>query len=141
MNSMKEELLEVVFEGLDSDKAVRVARMMIGGEPELPTLDEGVRETALANLKLKGGMSIKNAHVRVLCYEGPAYDVEVNFTVGDADARSKSELQSNLHSFSLELAGECGVQTCYAGLEPAADEGTRIFTNENAGPVFLKGAM
>jgi len=139
MALMTKEFVEVVFEGLDGTVALNLAEMISVGTPRLPVPEEGVWETAVDNQIIKDGISIKNVHVRILCYDESVYDVEMNFILNDTNAGTQDALQFSLHGFALELAEKCGVQSYYGGLEPAADQETRIFTNEKAGPLFLRG--
>lgn len=135
---MVKELIEIVFERLDGAVALKLATKL-SPESELPDSDQGLWETRVSNLVIGEGCFIDNAHVRILCYEVSVYDVELNFVLEDTNLKPKRLLHSILHRFALELADEHGVHNCYAGLEPAVDKETRLFTNEMTGPLFLEG--
>ena len=71
---------------------------------------------------------------RVLNVDG-AWDVELNFDLDDLTAPEL--LTSPLHAFARTLAERHGVTLYYAGLEPAVDEDTRLFTGLVVGPIRI----
>lgn len=78
--------------------------------------------------------TITDAAIRVLHVDA-AWDVELNFDLDDLAAPEL--LTSALHEFARTLAERHGVTLYYAGLEPAVDEDTRLFTGLVLGPLRL----
>lgn len=138
-NAKNRTLLEVIFERLDGAVALNLAAALSIENAHLPNSNNGVWESMIECLEIETGVLIKNAHVRILCYEDSVYDVELNFVQEDTITKSIKLLQSSLHRFSLDLASKHSVHSCYGGLEPAVDEETRLFTNEKLGPILLGG--
>ncbi|MCG8554618.1 MAG: hypothetical protein MJD61_04915 [Proteobacteria bacterium] len=90
----------------------------------------------MKSLSLGEGVVLGDVHVRCLRYDGDFYDVEINFRLKDSVAPSTKALVEALHAFACRLADHAGVESYFAGLEPAADEDTRIFTGKDEGPYY-----
>lgn len=135
MTKDRNELFELVFEGLDRSAAEGLARDL-GHSLQPLSEGDGVQEVSVEELDLGGGAVLHDAHLRFLRYDGVAYDVEVNFKRRQAEAASSSVLIAALFDFAAKLAEANGVETYFAGLEPASDEETRIFTGREKGPYY-----
>jgi hypothetical protein len=79
-----------------------------------------------------GQAVIPSALVRMVKY-GISFDIDVSFDV-ELCALNVEDLQAHV----LQIAKDFSVSSCYAGLEPAADPGTRFFTNQETGPLTGK---
>jgi hypothetical protein len=133
----RNELFELVFEELPEAVALSIASELAGHaiearSPEAETLDEEIEQ-----LKISDSVVIKRPHVRVLCYGDRIYDVELNFSLADVDELVPGRLSVDLQTFAACLVKPFDSVSFFAGLEPASDEDTRIFTNEEMGPLTL----
>lgn len=136
MLPLHNDLFELVFERLDHHTVASLSGALLGSSLRLPTQQEGVSETPLESLPLRPGVILKDVHVRLLCYDDTIYDVELNFRIRDATAPSYNALVAALYHFAHNLAKAHGVGAYYAGLDPAIDEDTRMFTGKEKGPYF-----
>lgn len=75
---------------------------------------------------------IPNVNVRILRLPA-GIDLELNLDLDDV--ADLDLLANELHWLARELAGQPSTIHYFAGLEPAADEDTRIFTDEMVGPL------
>lgn len=66
------------------------------------------------------------------------YDIDFNFNLNDIHNIDVNKLIEVLHNYVTTLAKENGVESWFAGIEPASDEDTRYFTNEGLGPLSLE---
>ena len=74
--------------------------------------------------------------IRLVKY-GNEYDVEFSF---DRDGvESFDPLIADLHAFAMEVGANFDMAAYYAGMEPASDEETRYFTNNELGPLKALG--
>lgn len=136
MRSIEDELTELVFEGLDEATALQLSQEILHRRVVLPTLDEGVFETEISRLELGERTALNNAHIRVIRYDHDVYDVEVNFIPSGVEGVSPDVLMEELHEFAVRLGTAHGVESYYAGLEPASDEETRFFSGAERGPYW-----
>lgn len=137
------QLVEVIFEGVNEDQAVAVCAAIqdheTGSALVAQAKAEGnLGEASLESLPIAPSLSLVNAHLRVLAYEGGPFDVELNFDLDEQEATSRQALQSGLCHYSANVAGKSGVRRYFGGLEPAADEDTRLFTGTALGPYLLR---
>lgn len=88
----------------------------------------------LGELLLPELAPIANAALRILRV-GEVWDVELNLDLDDVAAPEL--LTGALHELARTLAERHGVTLYYAGLEPAVDEDTRLFTGLTLGPFRL----
>jgi hypothetical protein len=86
----------------------------------------------LAHVTMECG-AVPNVGLRLLRTGDDRFDVELNVDLDDVD--SPAALASALHALARGLAGRNAVTSYFAGLEPAADEDTRLFTGETEGPL------
>lgn len=87
-----------------------------------------------SSLKLPNGSVLQDPIIRVL-RGGSRFEIEMNWKLtADYDIVA---LQLGLHEFANQLARRHGISAYYAGLEPASDTNTRIFTGEDSGPCEL----
>lgn len=63
--------------------------------------------------------------------------MELNFDIGDLDLSFDAKFVDCLHGFSKSLALTFGISCFYAGMEPASDLETRLFTTDKLGPICL----
>lgn len=75
---------------------------------------------------------VPDVALRLLKTGKDCFDVEFNLDVDDV--AQLISLASGLHSLARGLAQRHSVGSYFAGLEPAADEDTRLFTGESLGP-------
>ena len=79
-----------------------------------------------------GGLFLRNSGLRVIYYENK-FDIEVNFK-----AENNTDLNAEkLSSFFCRLCKDFNVVQTFAGIEPASDQETRIFTGTKLGPIEL----
>lgn len=81
-----------------------------------------------------GSIILTNLQLRLLKYEGK-YDIEFNFDSNELENTTTTILVKELHEHAKHIALECGVSDFYCGMEPASDEDTRFFTNDELGPL------
>lgn len=144
------QLLEVVFEGLQISAAqdlvneivarsAGVARAVLEGDdcdPGISVADllgrvSGAALLLLHSMDLPKYGEIADVSVRLLRSEG-SIDVELGMDLDDVE-RPRA-LEDALFSFTVGMAERHEVSRYYAGLEPAADEDTRLFTGREKGP-------
>lgn len=87
-----------------------------------------IRSIDLSNIILP------NVQLRLLKYEGQ-YDVEFNFDFNELENTATTTLVKELHAHAKCISLECGVSDFCCGMEPASDEDTRYFTNDELGPL------
>ncbi len=146
------QLIELVFEAATPETAHGLLR-------DLVDASEGVRDVQVDGASVATDMSVGElifstracATVRLVGFDLPMvgvvadvalrllktrddrFDVEFNF---DADDVSElAMLAPGLHSLARRLGRLHPVPGYFAGLEPAADEDTRLFTGESLGPL------
>jgi hypothetical protein len=137
MQSTATEIIELVFERVDEASAVSLSNRILENPVRVPTEEEGVSEVEIQRLSLGGNLNLNRVHLRILRYEGTCFDVELNFALDDVDGHFHAVLGEALHRFANRHADAIGVQSYYAGLEPAVDEDTRLFTGSEKGPFLL----
>ena len=89
----------------------------------------------LSELNLKQ-FSIKNCTLQILQYDSK-YDISINFNLDDIRFRHSTDFIETLMKFARKIAFKYGIQHYFAGLEPADDEETRLFTNGKKGSLTL----
>ena len=67
-------------------------------------------------------------------------DFDVEFNLDTDDVPRMNRLTSGLHTLAANYAKRHSISQYYAGLEPAADKATRIFTGEALGPLRFPGS-
>jgi hypothetical protein len=114
-----------------------------GASPDI-TANKLVSSTrSCATIRLSGleiplvGM-IPDVALRLLMHGGERVDVEVNFDIDDVS--QVSDLVPGLHNLARRLGARHVVVDYYAGLEPAVDDDTRIFSGESLGPLRFSHA-
>ncbi|MEL6338573.1 MAG: hypothetical protein AAFQ65_01560 [Myxococcota bacterium] len=80
---------------------------------------------------------IANARLRVLAYDGGPFDVELNFDLDEQRDLPRADLQRDLRIYVTCLAAKHDIARFFAGLEPAVDEHTRLFTGDEVGPYSI----
>lgn len=137
MRSLDDDLFELVFERIDEPRAVALWRTLLGHDAQFPSEEnEGARDVSVESLVLQHGAVLGNVHVRLLRYDQNVYDVELNFRFGQSEETSKRVLIAALFEFAAKLADANGITTYFAGLEPASDKDTRLFTGREEGPYY-----
>lgn len=154
------DLFEVVFEGLDDQGLQRILDGMPGDVALTVTGSiDGVDQNGTP-LPLAGVPGLKGALDGVLTtdtFPGPSglgelgcvarawqlrllrcgstWRVEFNFEAADVPSRQWSGFVEQLHRWAARLWRETEAETVYAGLEPAEDRDTRLFTELAPGPL------
>lgn len=150
------QLVELIFEGQEADAAFRlvddilsrstgVMQASLDGErcdPEtalselLPGLHTAtvlmLRSVDLPRIGHIPGVSIRLLRV------GKLVDVELGIDLDKVV--DPSQLSEALFILAGELAGRHSASSYFAGLEPAVDEETRIFTGRKKGPFWFPGS-
>ncbi|MCP4614420.1 MAG: hypothetical protein GY845_37530 [Planctomycetes bacterium] len=134
MQTKANDLIELIFERLDEFTAIAIASGILGRQMCSPTEDIGVREEEIPCLQLRDQILIERVHLRILRYEGTIFDIELNFTINDIKNDYNANFVEAFQDFANKCANKVGIQSYYAGLEPAADLDTRIFTGNERGP-------
>jgi len=134
-------LIDLVFEDVSESQAEMLCKRLVGEEGPALVAMAGSAETGLANVKLdtfrvSEDVVLGYTLVTVRRYDGHL-DVELDFELGEAKAPSQRHVQDALHAFAMSVANEVSAQTYYAGMDPAHDEETRLFTNTIVGPMML----
>jgi len=148
------ELIELVFEGQTEAVAVALLSEVLleasclqtttidGREFETPLAPaefvrqiEDIGSLRFSSLRLPNKSIIHEPIIRILRCQN-RFDTEINWrlSVGPEVAI----LQFGLHEFANQLACHHGVSVYYAGLDPAIDTDTRIFTGTHSGPCELR---
>lgn len=146
------QLVELVFEGIDIAGARALASFVVErgtGIIEMQ-VDGVVFETSGKPLTLPGGfdslfvrlkalslgdeVQAPNAGIRSFRY-GSKFDLEVNVDLDDV--QDPHRFAHALFDFAQDAAKRFGIVDYFAGLEPASDADTRIFTRSEHGPLRL----
>lgn len=154
-------LIEVVFEGVAKNCFTKLLSLLIVNTGKIFDADciedisvfeddilseKGVEEflnfygdvTILVNvgeLRLES-LVLPVVQIRLLKYE-EEYDIDFNFDLNEVKDVSKTVLVTLLYAYVKKLAVNCNVSSFYCGMEPASDEDTRYFTNEEMGPLTI----
>ncbi len=153
-------LLEVVFENVSKVNVSQLllclvysAKCIISADTseDIELLDEGKLNkpaveslisfsgdvTALIQLEeMKvDGIVLPLVLLRLVKYND-LYDIDFNFDCAELKHIDMSKLIKALHMSTSSLAKENDVKNWFAGMEPASDENTRYFTNNELG--YLK---
>ena len=154
-------LFEVVFENVVKSNAIRLlmlltagagriinaqcsedVRLIIAGELDANALDSILNfhgdVTVLIRLnEMKvGDIILPNVLLRLVKY-GELYDIDFNFDSNEFENVGMMNLVTELHDYVKEIARNHNVDTFFGGMEPAWDEDTRYFTNDNLGPLSI----
>jgi hypothetical protein len=155
------ELLEVVFEGVLKENVIPLYLSLIGNpdtivgvqcSEQIPGLldneiDENDLEAALGFprdfvmlVKLNyidlNGLSLPKVLLRIVKY-GEMYDIDFNFEFENLKNLDAATSFASLHVYCKKLAENFKVSKLFCGIEPASDEDTRYFTNDNIGPLII----
>jgi hypothetical protein len=79
-------------------------------------------------------LSIQSPLLQVIKYDG-MYDVVLSFLSEDISCKEPKVPIKSLHSSAVEFFAASEGEKVYCGYEPAQDESTRFFTNNDAGPL------
>lgn len=150
------QVVELVFEGIDIGKARRLLSFVaergrgsveatvdgmpsehIDGSRLAVPLKFASLSIRLREFRLGHNIVAPNATIRSFCY-GAHFDVEVSFDLDDIS--SVGCFADALFDFAQRAAAAYGVEMYFAGLEPATDVDTRIFTTSSRGPFNLAGS-
>lgn len=154
-------LFEVVFENIAKSNVIRLLllliagagkiinaqcsediRLIVSGELDVKALDSVLNfqggVAVLINLDyLKvGGVILPKVLLRLVKY-GEQYDIDFNFDSNDLENVDMMSLVTELHDHAKEIAKDHDVGAFFGGMEPAADEDTRFFTNNDWGPMSI----
>ena len=147
------QLVELVFEEIPSTVVtplvgdpLRLSTFVCGIEADGESLprqtDAGTVVSSLAHcavIRLEqatiGDAVISNPSIRLLRIDDAWFDVELNFDLDDID--NPRIFADGLHSVARQLAERHSIERYFAGLEPAANEETRLFTGINKGPFYF----
>lgn len=132
-----DEIIELVFEGLAEDAALRLSSQLLNRRILARSSDDRTLEEELPTLEVSKRVLIKRPHVRLLCYRDSIYDLEINFSVRDVEQTEPNSFTADLQSFAMKLSKPIGPVEFFARLDPANDKDTRIFTGEKLGPLKL----
>lgn len=153
-------LFEVVFEKIAKSKTIPIVQELIekGGRivsaecvfgESLNLIDAGDLDVKTLELFLNSqhsGIAIINLEyfrlgsvifpdvlIRLEKYNG-FFNVDFNFKPQDLKKESMETFVAELHKYSREVAKKFNLDTFFAGMDPAEDEETRFFTNDDLGP-------
>lgn len=154
-------LLEVVFENVVENNVTRFLMLLIAGAEKIVNVQcsEDIRlivasdidataldsvlsfqgsVTVLINLDdvKVGSIIVPKLLLRLVKY-GEQYDIDLNFDPNDLENLDMLTLVTELHDHARKIASEHDVKTFFGGIEPAVDEATRYFTNDELGPVLI----
>jgi hypothetical protein len=147
-------LIEAVFEQCSADTAATLLEQLTEGATGLEIVVDGegplsvslgefvgrldVRHTwgtvKISSLRMEA-LTIQQVCITVL-RTVPGYDVSFTFEL--RDAMPYHGVASRLHAWAQAVVQGQQVGTYYAGLEPAEDKETRLFTEGGAGPLVLR---
>lgn len=155
------DIIEVVFENVDRNNVFKLLSFLVRSSEEILgvncseniTMLEGgeISEKGLEKfLNFDGGlavfvnvedMSLENivlpkVYIRLLKYESQ-YDIEFSFYFDELKGIGAAKLISELHGYVKRIAMNFNVPSFFGGMEPASDEDTRYFTNEELGPLAV----
>ncbi len=96
-------------------------------------VDASMNLSVMANVRALriGTLMLPNALVRMVKYDD-CFDVDCSF-----DAAAIKGQVMGLHAAVLDLSERFEVKACFAGLDPAADNDTRLFTDREIGPLKM----
>lgn len=102
-------------------------------------LDFGGDATVLINMQAMnvGDIVLPTVQLRLVKY-GNQYDIDFNFDSNELVNIDTMLLIKEVHSFSKNLAYKHSITSFFCGMEPASDEDTRYFTNEELGSCINK---
>lgn len=66
---------------------------------------------------------------------GQQYDIDYNFDLNLIKDTPIPDLVKKIHNHTKNIAKDNGISNFFGGMEPASDESTRYFTNNNLGPL------
>lgn len=132
------QLIELVFEGLTRAQAFALLSELGNPPGAEPIASGGVAESKLDALPLPGSSVLRDVHLRRLPDAEGRFDVELNFSLESVEGRRGADLQQALFDFARRLAETVGARHYFAGLEPARDIETRLFTGTTLGPITLR---
>lgn len=152
-------LIEVVFEGVAKGCVMQLLALLIQSAEKLTGIqcsenivllvnDELSEEALNQLLNFNGDVSVlfnlqdvklgsivlPSVQLRLVKY-GSDYDIDFNFDYNELENVSMTTLINSLHSKAKTLASEFDITSFYGGMEPASDEDTRYFTDEEKGPL------
>lgn len=152
-------LIEVVFENVGKNCVLQLLKLLITSLENIisiectenPSLfkegqlsEEGINpfldfeDDVTVLIKIRsidlGSIILPNVQLRLLKYEGQ-YDIEFNFDSNELENTTTTTLVKELHAYAKRIAIECGISDFCCGMEPASDEDTRYFTNDELGPL------
>ena len=154
-------LFEVVFENVVKSNVIRLLllliagagrivnaqcsediRLIVAGELDAKALDSVLNfqgdvtlSINLGDLKV-GGVILPKVLLRLVKY-GEQYDIDFNFDSNELENVDMMSLVTQLHDHAKEIARDNDVDTFFGGMEPASDEDTRYFTNNDFGPLLI----
>jgi len=156
-----DELIEIVFENVSKEKVFHLLKCLrcdaesiasVGASEDIDFLKNGeLNQQAIESIinfsgdvtilirlkKIKiGEITIPLVLLRLVKYDDQ-FDVDFNFDHSEIQYLPQSMIIKELHKRISEIAKENGVISWFAGIEPASDEETRYFTNEEIGPLQL----
>ncbi len=134
---VESDLFELVFDGLSLDISTDLVRKLRGGEVPLPE-ENGAWTSSFSidRIEIGPGCVLGNVGVRWIGCDDDVFDVELNFKFRDATVPTYGGAVVALQDFGAGLAKTFGIEVWYAGLDPASDEDTRLFTGTKKGPWF-----
>jgi hypothetical protein len=147
------QVVELVFETKTPAQAARLVHALLRGVeqrryfevdgqpcsdanriPELLVVNPAVLLVLPSPVEIGELGSVPNVGIRVVWVPG-GFDVEMSVDLDDID--DPGALAGAMFSEAQRLAAAHGVESFYAGLEPACDRETRIFTGNEIGPYRL----
>jgi len=119
---------------LDSAEIDRVARRL--AQPAADALAATERALLrLGELALPTLGPTRNVRLHLL-RDATTYDLELSLDLDDVP--DPEQLTADLHTLAQDLASRFTIPHFFAGLDPAADEDTRLFTGAARGPLWFK---
>lgn len=147
------QIVEAVFENLRRGQAAELVSALLASsakvidvtvDGERMDLGRELRPTQfkdadwsfirLPTMRLRPDFEVANVGIRMVNH---AAGTDVELSTDLDDVAQPRRLQEALFERAKALATAHGVESYFAGLEPAADEATRIFTRETLGPTQL----
>ena len=157
------DLFEILFDGIDSSKIKQLVKLLTKNGSNIDKVSFSQMENkdysndmrslsflddmlTLSDPVVIIGIHLDSLAINETCIKKPVISVEkdseiysilILFYEDDIIMGKSGSATPDLIEFSKEVAEMLKAESYYAGLEPAEDEATRIFTGDVAGPYAL----
>ncbi|GFO76319.1 hypothetical protein BPLS_P4024 [Bathymodiolus platifrons methanotrophic gill symbiont] len=151
------DLFEVVFENIVKNNVIQLLmlliskagriinvqcsediRLIVEGSLDAKALDSVLNFNGSVTVFINvtdmtfGSIILPNVLLRLVKYD-EKYDIDFNFDSNEMKNTDMMNLVTDLHYHAKEIAKGHDVGALFGGLEPASDEDTRYFTNNDLG--------